>query len=48
MITRADFISSLSCATELMYQTRKDLLLLGDFNLDMCMDENAGKLPDDN
>ena len=43
-----DFISSLASATELMYRTRNELLLLGDFNLDMTADGNSGKSPDRN
>ena len=31
----SDFLASLSTAAENMYNTRKDLLLLGDFNMDM-------------
>ena len=35
----SDFLASLSTATENMYNTRKVLLLLGDFNMDMSLDE---------
>ena len=36
----SDFLVSLSTAAENMYNTRKELLLLGDFNMDMYMYEN--------
>ena len=42
----SDFVSSLTSATELMYRSRNELVLLGDFNLDM--DDSAGKSPNKN
>lgn len=30
-----DFMSSLTSATELMYKSRQEILLIGDFNMDM-------------
>ena len=43
-----DFISALTSATELMYRSRRELLLLGDFNMDMTNDESMGKKTDSN
>ena len=43
-----DFISALTSATELMYRSRRELLLLGDFNMDMTNDESVGKRANSN
>ena len=43
-----DFISALTSATELMYRSRRELLLLGDFNMDMTNDESVGRRGDSN
>ena len=36
----ADFISSLTSAAELMYRSREEILLIGDFNIDMLVRGN--------
>ena len=42
----SDFLASLSTAAENMYNTRKELLLLGDFNMDMYENRDEGRFPD--
>ena len=42
----SDFIASLSTAAENMYNTRRELLLLGDFNMDMYENRDEGRFPD--
>ena len=42
----SDFLASLSTATENMYNTRKELLLLGDFNMDMYENRDESRFPD--
>ena len=42
----SDFLASPSTATENMYNTRKELLLLGDFNLDMYETRDESRFPD--
>ena len=42
----SDFLVSLSAAAENMYNTRKELLLLGDFNMDMYENRDEGRFPD--
>lgn len=36
-----DFMSSLTSATELMYKSRQEILLIGDFNMDMLVREHV-------
>ena len=43
-----DFISALTSATELIYRSRRELLLLRDFNTDMTNDESVGRRADSN
>ena len=40
-----DFISSLSCAIQAMCRSRNELLLLGDFNMDTYVNNEANRLP---
>ena len=42
----SDFLASLSTAAENMYNTRKELLLLGDFNMDMYENRDQSRFPD--
>ena len=42
----SDFLASLSTAAENMYNTRRELLLLGDFNMDMYENRDEGRFPD--
>ena len=42
-----DFLSSLTSATELMYESRQEILLIGDFNIDMLVREH-GDDPENN
>ena len=42
----SDFLASRSTAAENMYNTRKELLLLGDFNMDMYENRDEGRFPD--
>ena len=42
-----DFLSSLTSATELMYESRQEILLIGDFNIDMLVREH-GHDPENN
>ena len=41
-----DFLASLSTATVNMYNTRKELLLLGDFNMEMYENRDESRFPD--
>ena len=41
----SDFLASLSTAAENMYNNRKELLLLGDFNMDMYENRDEGRFP---
>ena len=43
-----EFMASLSRAAELMYQTRKELVLLGDFNQDMYTNPVENRFPNKN
>ena len=36
-----DFLSSLTSATELMYESRQEILLISDFNIDMLVREHG-------
>lgn len=40
-----DFLAALSSAAETMYKTRKELLLLGDFNMDLYHNSAEDRLP---
>ena len=40
-----DFLDTLSSAVEVTYNTRKELLLLGDFNMDMYHNSEEGRFP---
>ena len=39
----AEFLRSLTTAIEVMYKCRQEVILIGDFNLDMLVDEKAGR-----
>ena len=39
----SEFISSLTAAVELMYKCRQEIVLIGDFNMDMLIDEETGR-----
>ncbi|XP_022809244.1 uncharacterized protein LOC111346205 [Stylophora pistillata] len=39
----AEFISSLSSAIELMFRCRQEIILIGDYNLDMLVNEDEGR-----
>ena len=41
-------LASLSSAAEVMYNTRKELLLLGDFDMDMYHQSEEGRFPNRN
>ena len=36
-----DFLSSITSATELMYESRQEILLISDFNIDMLVREHG-------
>ena len=38
-----DFISSLTSALEMMYRSRQEVMVIGDCNLDMMVDETEGR-----
>ena len=38
-----DFISSLTSAVEMMYRSRQEVMVIGDCNLDMMVDETEGR-----
>ena len=46
MCKESDFLASLSTAAENMYNTRKELFLLGDFNKDMHENRDESRFPD--
>ena len=39
----SEFISSLTAAVELMYKYRQEIVLIGDFNMDMLIDDKTGR-----
>lgn len=39
----SEFISSLSSAIELMFKCRQEVILIGDYNLDMLVNEDEGR-----
>ena len=39
-----DFISSLTSAVEMMYRRRQEVMVIGDGNLDMMVDESEGRI----
>lgn len=43
-----EFMVSMSSAAKLMYKTRKELVLIRDFNQDMYMNFAENRLPDRN
>ena len=43
-----EFMVSMSSVAELMYKTRKELVLIRDFNQDMYMNFAENRLPDRN
>ena len=43
MCKPTDFLLSLTSAIELMYRCRQDIVLIGDFNLDMCINQDEGR-----
>ena len=40
-----DFLASLSTVVEAMYNSKKELLLLGDFNMDLYHNATEGRIP---
>ena len=43
MCKPTDFLLSLTSAIELMYSCRQEVVLIGDFNLDMYINQDEGK-----